>query len=173
MFNSAEENLFDESLFENSSYVPPEQKDCSTLEISELSKNPEHKNPFTVFVLQSRKIYQGANFRGLMTGWFPDAIANADKKGYLLLFADVPPISDMDYRDVLRENLTLAFLLDNIGEFVTDRGNKSVFGEMDAKELKSRYARCAIGDGYCYDLLESSLKKVKFIKMPDGEDDPS
>lgn len=172
-YNSAEENLYDASLFENSSYVPPEQKDTSTVETREPSKEPEHKNPFTVFVLQSRKIYQGANFRGLMTGWFPEAVANADKKGYLLLFTDVPPISDMDYRDVLRENLTLAFLLDNIGEFVTDRGNKSVFGEMDAKELKSRYARCALGDGYCYDLLESSLKKVKFIKMPDGEDDPA
>ena len=38
------------------------------------------------------------------------------------------------------------------------------FGEMDAKELKSLYAKCEVGDGYCYQIEEDELKKLKFLK---------
>ena len=57
-----------------------------------------------------------------------------------------------------------AFLLDNIGDFVADKGQKSVFGDMDAKELKSKYARCEIGDGYVFHIERDELTKLKFIK---------
>ena len=35
-------------------------------------------------------------------------------------------------------------------KFVADKGSRSVFGEMDAKELKLEYAKCAENDGYYY-----------------------
>ena len=59
----------------------------------------------------------------------------------------------------------MAFLLDNIAEFVSDRGSRSVFGEMDPKELKNEYAKCELGDGYYYDIESDELKKIKLIKV--------
>ena len=57
-----------------------------------------------------------------------------------------------------------AFLLDSIGEFISDKGSRSVFGEMDARELKAEYARCELGDGFYYDIERDSLKKLKIVK---------
>ena len=59
---------------------------------------------------------------------------------------------------------SVAFLLNNIAEFVSDRGSRSVFGEMDPKELKNEFARCEIGDGFYFDIEADELKKMKFIK---------
>ena len=60
----------------------------------------------------------------------------------------------------------IAFLLDNISEFVRDRGRRTVFGELDEKELKSEFARCSIGDGYIFSIEEDDMpRKLKFIKL--------
>ena len=74
---------------------------------------------------------------------------------------------EREHNETLHRMLGVAFLLDNIGEFVADRGSKSVFGDMDAKELKSLYAKCEVGDGYCYQIEEDDLKKLKFLKAQD------
>lgn len=116
----------------------------------------------TVFVLDYRRLYQ-QGFRNL------NDIANRlNEQNNLLIFADIRQ-SEREYNDWLRNMLNVSFLLDNIGEFVSDRGSghKSIFGEMDAKELKSQYAKCQLGDGYCYYPDSDELYKVKFLKAID------
>lgn len=61
-------------------------------------------------------------------------------------------------------NISTAFLLDNIAEFAGERGQKTIFGNMDVKTLKEDYARCELGDGYFYDVEADKLSKLKFIK---------
>ena len=73
--------------------------------------------------------------------------------------------NDRDTESSLNNSISAAFLLDNIAEFVSDRGSRSVFGEMDPKELKSEYALCEIGDRYYYDIESDELKKIKVIKV--------
>ena len=123
------------------------------------------KTPFTVFVLQGKSFYQGSNHPRNLLNWIADdMIARADAMDYLFIYSDVRNMSEPDMRVKFNNMLSSAFLLDNIGEFVADRGNKSVFGEMDAKELKSEYAKCSVGDGYYYDIETDMLKKLKFTK---------
>ena len=122
-------------------------------------------NPFTVFVIQGKSFYQGSNHPRNLLNWIAeDMISRAEEQNYLFIFSDVRNMSEPDMRVKFNNMLSSAFLLDNIGEFVSDRGNKSVFGEMDAKELKSEYAKCSVGDGYFYDIETDSLQKLKFIK---------
>ena len=118
---------------------------------------------FTVFILQCRKLFQNSNFSKYLIGqWLPEAVSDAEEKNYLFIFTDVKPItSDPDIVSAFTNSISTAFLLDNIGEFVGDKGAKSVFGEMDVKELKSKYARCSLGDGYYYDMEDET--KLKFI----------
>lgn len=125
------------------------------------------ENPFTIFVLQSKALYQRseeANF--LMARAIPEMIGNAEEKGYLFIFSDVKTVSAPDVRVAFNNCISTAFLLDNIGEFVADKGsqNKSVFGEMEARELKAEYAKCSIGDGYYYDVEADILQKIRFLK---------
>ena len=69
----------------------------------------------------------------------------------------------MDMKNAFNDSLSIAFLLDNIGEFAADRGSKTIFGAMDPKELKEKYARIETGDGYFYDIDCDELVKLKFI----------
>ena len=126
-------------------------------------KDEAKSAPFTVFALQCRKLYQNSKAAQVLMGrWLPEAIGDAEEKNYLFLFTDVKPIiTDPEINSTFRNNISAAFLLDNIGEFALDKGTKSVFGEMDAKELKSKYARCSLGDGYFYDMEDET--KLKFI----------
>ena len=119
--------------------------------------------PFTVFVLQCRKLFQNSSAARYLIGkWLPEAVSDAEDKNYLFIFTDVKPITgDTDVAPIFTNSISAAFLLDNIGEFVRDKGARSVFGEMDAKELKSKYARCSLGDGYYYDMEDET--KLKFI----------
>ena len=122
-------------------------------------------NPFTVFVIQGKSFYQGSNHPRNLLNWFAeDMISRADEQNYLFIFSDVRNMSEPDMRVKFNNMISSAFLLDSIGEFVSDRGSKSVFGEMDAKELKSEYAKCSVGDGYFYDIETDLLRKLKFIK---------
>lgn len=129
--------------------------------VSEISDD----TPYTVFVLQSKSLYQSSvDAEYLMKKWIPEMIGNAEARQYLFIFSDVRTISSPEVRLPFNNNISVAFLLDNISEFIVDKGNKSVFGEMDAKELKTEYAKCSVGDGYCYDVEADILTKLKFIK---------
>ncbi|MEE0954242.1 MAG: cell division protein FtsK [Eubacterium sp.] len=121
--------------------------------------------PFTVFVLQSKALYQSSvDAVYLMGDWLPEMIGSAEDRGYLFIFSDVRNISSPEVRMPFNNAISMAFLLDNIGEFINDKGSRSVFGEMDPKELKAEYAKCSVGDGYAYDVEADSLTKLKFIK---------
>lgn len=123
------------------------------------------ETPFTVFVIQGKSFYNGSRESKTLLKWIAeDMLGRAEEDGYLFIFSDVRNVSDADSRTVFNNLISCAFLLDNIGEFVSDRGNKSVFGEMDAKELKAEYAKCTCGDGYFYDIETDNLRKLKFIK---------
>ena len=121
--------------------------------------------PYTVFVLQSKALYQSSvDATYLMREWIPEMIGNADARNYLFIFSDVRNISAPEVRIPFNNSISVAFVLDNIGEFVADKGSKSVLGEMDSRELKAEYAKCSVGDGYYYDVEADILEKLRFIK---------
>lgn len=124
----------------------------------------EKANPRTVFVLQSKMLFQ-MSAKNLLTG-IGKMTAVAEEKGYYFIFSDVRKIgnNDRDTESILNNGFSVAFLLDNIAEFISDKGSRSVFGEMDAKELKTEFARCELGDGYYYDIESDELKKMRFLK---------
>ena len=99
----------------------------------------------------------------------PQLAAVAEERGLLFIFSDVQKISDAEQNSFFNNNISYAFLLDNIAEFAGERGQKTVFGNMDVKTLKEDYAKCEVGDGYSYDIEADRLVKLKFIKH--GKDD--
>ncbi len=123
------------------------------------------ETPFTVFVLQSKVLYRGAQDGKYLMSRFSLMAADADSKDYLFIFSDVGNITDIDSRRIFNDSVSTAFLLGDIGEFLSQKGDKTVFGDMDAKELKAEYAKCSLGDGYMYDTVEDKLVKLKFIKV--------
>ena len=90
--------------------------------------------------------------------------AMADEKKYVFIFSDVQKISDSEQNAFFNNFITSSFLLDNIAEFAGERGQKTIFGNMDVKYLKEEYAKCELGDGYYYDVEADRLQKMKFIK---------
>ena len=118
-------------------------------------------NPFTVFIIQNKSAFTG-KADNVMRSYFPEMLSEADNK-WLFIYSDVKNINEMDIRGAFNDSLSVAFLLDNIGEFANDRGSKTIFGLMDAKELKETYARIEKGDGYFYDIESDELLKLKFI----------
>lgn len=121
--------------------------------------------PFTVFVIQSKLVYLNTNeSKHFIEKALPRLAAIAEDKGYLFIFSDVQKISEMETNTVFNSVIGTAFLLDNIAEFAGERGQKTVFGNMDVKALKEDYARCEKGDGYFYDIEADNLLKAKFIK---------
>lgn len=130
--------------------------------INEPVEEKEKNNPFTVFVLQSKQFFQDRN---LISKEIPSMIAQAEEKGYLFIYSDIRKMTDTELSNSLNNNMSAAFVLDNISEFVADKGSKSVLGERDPKELKVEYAKCELGDGYYYDIEGDRLEKVKFIKV--------
>lgn len=155
----------------------PERSDGQTVRqgahtpgIQTRESHEEQARPFTVFVLQNRSLYSTSRDSStLMRVMLPAAISKAEEKNCLFIFSDVRQIPDADLRSVFNTNLTVALLLDNIGDFIMDRGNKSVFAEMDARELKAEYAKCSVGDGYYYNIDADELIKLKFIKYDKEE----
>ncbi len=124
----------------------------------------EKETPVTVIVLQNKMLFQSSGKNLLST--FSKMTAVAEEKGYFFIYSDVRKIgnSDREAEAYLNNSFSVAFLLDNIAEFISDKGSRSVFGEMDAKELKTEYARCELGDGYFYDIESDELKKIRFLK---------
>lgn len=124
----------------------------------------EQKTPATVFVLQNKMLFQSSG-KNLLSA-FSKMTASAEEKGYYFIYSDIRKIgnSDREAEGYLNNSFSVAFLLDNIAEFISDKGSRSVFGEMDAKELKTEYAKCELGDGYFYDIDSDELKKMRFLK---------
>ena len=122
------------------------------------------KQPPTIFVIQSKLLYSPTREnRGFMEFALQQFNNIAEEQKIAFIFSDIQKFSEADRTQLLNDKLMLAFLLDNIAEFVGDRGQRSVFGNMDVKELKEDYARCEPGDGYFYDVAADELKKIKFI----------
>lgn len=122
-------------------------------------------SPFTVFVIQSKLVYLNTTeSKHFIEKILPRMAAVAEEKGYFFIFSDVQKISEADTNTVFNSIISTAFLLDNIAEFAGERGQRTVFGNMDVKALKEDYARCERGDGYFYDIEADNLLKVKFIK---------
>ncbi|MDR0514264.1 MAG: hypothetical protein LBG81_03770 [Coriobacteriaceae bacterium] len=121
--------------------------------------------PFTVFVIQSKLVYLSANEnKRFINSILPGLLSVAEERGYLFIFSDVQKISDGEQNTFFNNMASVAFLLDNIAEFAGERGQKTIFGNMDTKSLKEDYARCEKGDGYFYDIEADNLLKLKFIK---------
>ncbi|MBQ8298186.1 MAG: cell division protein FtsK [Ruminococcus sp.] len=125
----------------------------------------ERETPFTVFVLQSKSLFQN-NGKRIIKSYLSEMTANAEQNKWLFIYSDMKKIADNDKEvaSSLNSGIAAAFLLDNIADFVLNRGRDSVFSEMDVNELKNEYARCEVGDGYYYDIESDELKKLKFIK---------
>lgn len=124
----------------------------------------EKETPRTVFVLQNKMLFQSSG-KNLLSA-FSKMSATAEEKGYYFIYSDIKKISngDTESKGYINNSLSVAFLFDNIAEFISDKGKTSVFGEMDAKELKNEYARCELGDGYFYDIDSDELLKIRFLK---------
>lgn len=124
------------------------------------------QTPFTVFVMQSKLVYLNANEnKRFINTILPQMVAIAEEKGNLFIFPDVQKISDAEQNTFFNNVVSTVFLLDNIAEFAGERGQKTVFGNMDIKSLKEDYARCEKGDGYFYDIEADNLSKLKIIKF--------
>lgn len=128
--------------------------DCSTEE-----------NPLTVFVIQSKQVYlNSVECRRFINNIMPPLAAAADEKKIIFIFSDVQKISDGEQNSFFNNLVSASFLLDNIAEFAGERGQKTIFGNMDVKYLKEEYAKCELGDGYFYDVEADKLQKIKFFK---------
>lgn len=120
----------------------------------------------TVFVIQSKSVYLNSKISSDFLHYIlPELLDVAEENDYIFIFSDVKKINDTEVNSVFNSTLKTVFLLDNIAEFASERGSKSVFGDMDVKSLKEDYARCELGDGYYYDVEGDSLRKTKFIKV--------
>lgn len=135
----------------------------------EYAKIPDcenEKQPFTIFVLQSKLLYLNTiENKFFINVILPQMVAVAEENGFCFIFSDVQKISDSEQNMYFNNALQTAFLLDNIAEFAGERGQKTIFGNMDIKTLKEDYARCELGDGYFYDIEADRLSKLKFIKV--------
>lgn len=123
------------------------------------------ETPLTVFVIQSKQIYLNSiECRRFINYIMPQMAAMAYERGFIFIFSDVQKISDAEQNAFFNNLITSSFLLDNIAEFAGERGQKTIFGNMDVKYLKEEYAKCELGDGYYYDVEADKLQKMKFIK---------
>lgn len=134
----------------------------------EYNKIPDCNNentPTTLFVIQSKLTYlNAAENRFFINNILPQLSAVAEERKFWFIFSDVQKISDAEQNVFFNNAISTAFLLDNIAEFAGERGQKTLFGNMDVKSLKEDYAKCEIGDGYFYDVEADNLLKLKFIK---------
>lgn len=133
--------------------------------VSEFMKTVQRE---TLFILQSKSLYQsgtgGSSIEKGIEEYLSQMVAISEEKDWFFIFSDVRKHADASAGIMMNTMFSTAFLLDSIGDFVADKGQKSVFGDMDAKELKNEYARCEVGDGYVFHIERDELTKLKFIK---------
>lgn len=136
---------------------PPQQKDAQISEKKEM-----------LFIIQSKSMYQstagqiGAQLEDLLSV----LINNAEQYRMSFIFSDIKRHPTIDMETMISSFFTKAFLLNDIADFVENKGSKTAFGEFDAKEMKKEYAKCERGDGYFFDISRDVLIKMKFLKSP-------
>ena len=142
----------------DSSSVPP-----SPQENAQISEKRE-----MLFIIQSKSMYQstagqiGAQLEDLLSV----LINNAEQYHMSFIFSDIKRHPTIDMETMISSFFTKAFLLNDIADFVDNKGSKTAFGEFDAKEMKKEYAKCERGDGYFFDISRDVLIKMKFLKSP-------
>lgn len=131
------------------------------------ARHQEYKNPFTVFVIQSRQFYQAefGNESRQLINKMVSFINDANEHNVLFIFSDVQNIVSLEARINFNNSINHAFLLDDIVRFVNDKGANSVFGNQDIQELKEQFGKCELGDGFYFNRETDILTKLKFIKI--------
>lgn len=119
----------------------------------------------TLFVIQSKLAYSSVSEnKQFMEHILPMLADIAEERDYIFIFSDVRKMSDHDMNEKFNTLVRSLFVLDNIAEFVAERGQRTILGDMDVKMLKSDYAKCEFGDGYYYDVEADNLKKFRMIQ---------
>lgn len=126
--------------------------------------DPDAGSGGTLFIIQSKSMYQKA-MDGL-ENMLQMLINEAEQNDLMFIFSDVKKHPEADMESIIGTSFSKAFLLNDIAEFVSDKGIRTVFGEFDAKELKLEYAKCELGDGYYFDVERDDLIKMKMLKSP-------
>lgn len=133
-------------------------------EFNQIPDCKQERQKFTVFIIQSKLVYLNMlENRYFINSILPQLAAMAEESGFCLIFSDIQKITDTEQNACLNNYLSSVFLLDNIAEFASERGQRTIFGSMDCKSLKEDFAKCELGDGYYYDIEGDVLKKLKFI----------
>ncbi len=139
-------------------------------EFKDIMKNPEESSSTTVsefptfVIIQNKLIYSKRKANKADGFYMSSSMAVAEERNQYFIFTDVPKIVQKDIYDDFNLSVKVAFLLDNIGEFLSEKGSSSVFNVLDSAEMKREYARCDIGDGYYYDVERDDLRKFKILK---------
>lgn len=145
------------------------QEQAAVSEIIESdTRHEDDTDFFHIFIVQSRLFYQVSPWtytnKSILTQ-LCDYIGNDNTtKNNLFIFSDVQKITESEANSYFNNCIRHAFLLDDIVRFINDKGAKSIFANQDASELKERFGKCDLGDGYYFDIERDSLDKVRLLK---------
>lgn len=118
-----------------------------------------------VFILQAKDFFSNSIHANIFWGdIFPYLTIAAEELDWYFFFTDTQRIPNSDLQNHFNQHINTAILLDDIAEFVSDRGRKSVFGEMDVKELKEQFGLCEENDAYYYQVDTAELRKIKCVR---------
>lgn len=127
------------------------------------------RNPFTVFVIQSKQFYLPVQGKiGTQSiNRLASFMASASEENVLFVFSDVQNIVEADARNYFNNSVKYAFLFDDIVRFVKDtKGQNTIFGVQDSDELKEMFGKCEDGDGYLFDVEQSDdIMKFKMLNV--------
>lgn len=124
------------------------------------------KDP-TVFVMHSKMLYSSAAENKVFLQFIMPMLADlAEQRDYIFIFSDVQRMADSEMNVQFKGIVRTAFVLDSIADFVAERGQKTVFSDMDVKMLRSDYAKSERGDAFFYDVEADDLRKLRLIDQP-------
>ena len=130
--------------------------------IPEISEKPTLEH--CVFIFQAKDLFANSLHAGIFWGdLLPEIYTAAEELDWYLIFTDAQRIPNSDLQNHFNQYLNTVILLDDIASFVSDQGRRSVFGEMDVKELKEQYGLCEENDAYFYQVGTGELSKMKCI----------
>lgn len=124
------------------------------------------ENPFTIFIIHNRMFYRNDSQKELpLLQKLAPYIIDERFENKLFIFSDVQNILDVEMRKEFNNYIEHAFLLDDITRFVNGKGQNSIFGYLDIRELMEKYqsGTTQLGEGYHYDYEADEVKKVKFF----------
>lgn len=166
-FIPSESSTTETFLLPNDENFASSQSDLQNLGQFDTTSKVGSPYPYTVFVIQSRVFYQQipGSQQNQYISKLSQFISTEDLKvPKLFVFSDVQRITDNEMVTLFNNSIDHAFLLYDILRFINDRGQKSVFGTLDQIELKERYGKCEMGDGFYLNLELEEHTKLKFIK---------